>query len=429
MSDREVRAKPALNLTTLGGLLVAAPILMIVAGLWVVALYSGSIPVDVIESITLWAVTVGVVALLIGRVTLRKRVAAMVEIAYAARAIADGRMNVPVPETARMDELGEMARAVAFTRSRITALHQQIEENDDSDEARQFEQSAMRLVQSRAVLAETVTEAARIAGGLKDNTTLLSGQINRLIADAQSARDASNQGSITISELAAAVDQITRAVVEINGQATESAQMVRLASQAGIEVTVQVGQLAEAVRRVDSVVTSIRAIAEQTNLLALNATIEASRAGDAGRGFAVVAAEVKSLATETAKATSEITALVRSIQEVTQSAAVAAQGITGRLDAVEQSSRVISSAIGEQEAATKEIARSSTSAARHSLAAHQHFQAIEKTVLAAGSGVARLEDETTRLIATSGRVETEMERLFEGLRTVRGNGLSLQDAA
>ena len=51
--------------------------------------------------------------------------------------------------------------------------------------------------------------------------------------------------------------------------------------------------------------TLIQTIAAQTNLLALNATIEAARAGDAGRGFAVVASEVKSLAGQTAKATTE----------------------------------------------------------------------------------------------------------------------------
>ena len=75
---------------------------------------------------------------------------------------------------------------------------------------------------------------------------------------------------------------------------------------AGGETRTTIVALNEEVERIGAVADMIGEIAAKTNLLALNATIEAARAGDAGKGFAVVAAEVKALAMQTARSTSEI---------------------------------------------------------------------------------------------------------------------------
>ena len=71
---------------------------------------------------------------------------------------------------------------------------------------------------------------------------------------------------------------------------------------------------------ITTIVDTINLIAERTNLLSLNASIEAARAGDAGRGFAVVAEEIRNLADRSAKATADIAAIIKALQEVAQDA-------------------------------------------------------------------------------------------------------------
>jgi methyl-accepting chemotaxis protein len=97
-----------------------------------------------------------------------------------------------------------------------------------------------------------------------------------------------------------------------------------------------VRELVDAADRIGEVVRLISNIASQTNLLALNATIEAARAGDAGKGFAVVASEVKSLASETGKATEEITRQIAAIQAATNNVVEAIKGIGSTIGRVNE---------------------------------------------------------------------------------------------
>ena len=128
-------------------------------------------------------------------------------------------------------------------------------------------------------------------------------------------------------EMAGSINEIGRQVADSNRIATEAVNQAQ-------KTDARIAELSLAANRIGDVTKLITTIAEQTNLLALNATIEAARAGDAGRGFAVVAQEVKALASQTAKATSEISAQIAAMQAATQDSVVAIKEIYGTIGQV-----------------------------------------------------------------------------------------------
>jgi len=155
---------------------------------------------------------------------------------------------------------------------------------------------------------------------------------------------------------AAATEELATSVREIGTQAARSADVASTAVERANHTKSAVASLAEQARQIGDVVDLINQIAAQTNLLALNATIEAARAGEAGKGFAVVAQEVKTLAGQTAKATTEIGTRVAAIQEATRSSAVSIDEIARVIEEVSTIATAIASAVEEQTAVTSEIA-------------------------------------------------------------------------
>jgi murein DD-endopeptidase MepM/ murein hydrolase activator NlpD len=160
-----------------------------------------------------------------------------------------------------------------------------------------------------------------------------------------------------VQTVAAAAEELNASIAEIGRQVQSASTMAGGAVQQAEKTNQQVQGLAEAAQKIGDVVKLISDIAAQTNLLALNATIEAARAGDAGKGFAVVASEVKNLATQTAKATEEISQQIASIQAATGEAVGAIQGIGKTIVEINQVASSIAAAVEEQNASTREIAR------------------------------------------------------------------------
>jgi methyl-accepting chemotaxis protein len=201
------------------------------------------------------------------------------------------------------------------------------------------------------------------AATMKSTATKLLAASDQTSQRAASAVSASNEASTNVTTAATATDELSNSIGEISRQLDQTTEVVRMAANEAESTNAQITGLAEAAQKIGDVVELIRNIAGQTNLLALNATIEAARAGEAGRGFSVVASEVKSLAVQTAKATEDISAQILSVQESTGSAVAAIQRITERMREIDRAASAVSVSVGQQKAATSEIANSVSSAA------------------------------------------------------------------
>lgn len=185
--------------------------------------------------------------------------------------------------------------------------------------------------------------------------TGISEAVERANIQAESAASASEETSATAQTVAAGIEELSASVDEINRQLAEASTVSQEAVDQANNSSEVVSGLSSAAQQIGEVLKLITDIAEQTNLLALNATIEAARAGEAGKGFAVVAAEVKTLASQTAKATEEISAQVGAIQGSTGNVVSAMDTISSTILRVHEISSAISAAVEQQATVTKEM--------------------------------------------------------------------------
>ncbi|MFZ3339224.1 MAG: PAS-domain containing protein [Xanthobacteraceae bacterium] len=207
---------------------------------------------------------------------------------------------------------------------------------------------------------QTVTDSVT---AMKSTAAALSTTSSDTTAHTAGAVRTSNDAFGGVESAAAAADQLSKSIAEINRQVVSAGEVVRAATAEAQSTNETIAGLARAAQKIDDVVKLIQSVAGQTNLLALNATIEAARAGTAGRGFAVVASEVKALAVQTAKATDDIAAQIAAVQSSTQSAVRAIGSITGRMEEIRLFTAAIASSIEQQNAATGEISNNVAAAA------------------------------------------------------------------
>ncbi len=379
---------------------------------------------------------------------IQRIVGPMVELSRVMTKLSEGDLDVQVSSTDRSDEIGQMANSVqvfkdnAIEKIRLETAQQEAEERQRRDkeqaeaearerEARQRQHDQEREQQQREQRrAEMLELADRFEASIMQVVDGLGTAAREMETAAQGLTDTaeettsraavvsttSDHATNSLQMVASAAEELSASVREISSQTNQSSTAAKDAVFRTERASGDISELVEAARRIGDVVNLINDIAEQTNLLALNATIEAARAGEAGKGFAVVASEVKSLANQTARATSEISGQISGMQGATGKTVEAIEAIRAIIAEIDSTAVSIASAVEEQDASTQEIARNVSEVSAGAQDITRDMAALNEGAATTGAAASQVLGSAQSLARESDELRQQVEEFLATIR-------------